>query len=69
MNLEHVENKIRDFVNISVGFSVQEFAWNTMTKPAWYSIWCPAYSSVENSMWDSVNIGLQKPVREERKQR
>ena len=54
MNLESVGVKIRDTV------------WNSVWPSNWYSVWNSVFDPVRNSVWDSLNIGLQEPIREER---
>ena len=64
MNLENVGDKIGN----SVYFSVNKPAWDSVWKSVSYSVRFSAWDSVVVSVWDSVDIGIQNPIREERKQ-
>jgi hypothetical protein len=64
MNLENVKDRIWYSVGNSVSDPMRKSVWDFLRDSVKY----PVYNSVVVSVWDSVDIGLQEPIREERAQ-
>jgi hypothetical protein len=64
MNLENVSVKIAKSVEISVHNSM----WNSVRKSVRNSVYFSVNKPVLDTMWNSVAFGLQRLIREERRQ-
>jgi hypothetical protein len=68
MNLENVNYKICDSAYVYSWSSVRDSAWNSVMDSVWGVVWASVDHPMSNSVGDSVDFGLQRPIREERSQ-
>lgn len=67
MNLKNIDIKIGRSMRISVEKSAWNYVLDSVRHSEWNSVWWSVSYYVENSALDSVNDGLQRLIRQERK--